>query len=193
MIGQSMVIRRAPATMHQPEDNRTWLLQIVQARAAGQTCLPARLGLDEQTYQALSRQYAFEANSWSSNQNAQAEQEDLRQELLDLRQDEWDEIRTLLLSGRHGLDPAEEVMAAIVAAACLGGGHLWQDLGMTSRLQLHELLSYNFPDITARNTQNMRWKKFFYKQLCEQEGGYVCRSPTCEQCPTYNDCFGDET
>ena len=35
---------------------------------------------------------------------------------------------------------------------------------------------HNFPQLARRNTQDMRWKKFLYKQLCEQDGGYVCRS-----------------
>ena len=83
-------------------------------------------------------------------------------------------------------------MAPIVAAACLGGDHLWRDLGLASRQQLRELLQHNFPQLAQRNVNDMRWKKFFYKQLCEQDGGYVCRSPSCEQCPTHHDCFGEE-
>ncbi|MFM8444786.1 MAG: nitrogen fixation protein NifQ, partial [Methylococcus sp.] len=33
------------------------------------------------------------------------------------------------------------------------------------------------------------WKKFLYKQLCEAEGIYVCRAPSCGECVDYADCF----
>lgn len=167
------------------EPNRAWLEQIVRAQRSGRGCLPFHLGLDARAHAALVRAHFPELGD--------AAGDDLRQELLELRRDEWSDLRDLLLSGRRGRDPGEAWMAAIVAAGCLGGDHLWRDLGLASRLELHELLTHNFPHLAMRNTQDMRWKKFFYKQLCEREGGYVCRSPSCEQCPTYHDCFGEET
>jgi NifQ. len=39
---------------------------------------------------------------------------------------------------------------------------------------------------------DMKWKKFIYKQLCEAEGLYVCRAPSCEVCKDYDQCFGKE-
>lgn len=165
------------------ERNRHWLGSILEAQRAGRTCLPTTLGLEEAVFVAL---------FGMPLPGAPSERDLLREELLALRRDEWGELRDLLLADRRGSDPAETAMAAIVAAACLGGDHLWRDLGLVSRLELQALLSHNFPALARRNTQNMRWKKFFYKQLCEQEGGYVCRSPSCEQCPTYHDCFGEE-
>jgi nitrogen fixation protein NifQ len=50
----------------------------------------------------------------------------------------------------------------------------------------------NFPSLAARNDKNMKWKKFFYKQLCDAEGIYVCRSPSCEVCVDYAQCFAPE-
>ncbi|MBN2752943.1 MAG: nitrogen fixation protein NifQ [Rhodospirillaceae bacterium] len=38
----------------------------------------------------------------------------------------------------------------------------------------------------------MKWKKFLYRELCKSETGYVCRSPSCNACPRYDDCFGSE-
>jgi len=117
---------------------------------------------------------------------------ELRQQLLDLRRDEWMEVRDLLLKHRAGRHPMETAMADIVAAGCLGGEHLWRDLGLASRAELGELMQLLFPDLAAKNERDMKWKKFFYKQLCEQEGGYVCRAPSCEECAAYDDCFGPE-
>jgi nitrogen fixation protein NifQ len=38
----------------------------------------------------------------------------------------------------------------------------------------------------------MKWKKFFYKQICEREGFKLCKSPSCGECVDYNKCFGPE-
>ena len=174
--------------------NSQYVQQIVQAQRHGNTCLPTRLGLTEQDYAALLHTYAATLNPFMIEPSPTAvECSALRQQLLDLRRDEWQDLVDLLLSHRLQQDESEIWLAHIVAAACMGSEHLWRDLGMQTREQLRQLLTDNFPELVRRNDKDMRWKKFFYKQLCEQEGGYVCRSPTCEQCPTYHDCFGDES
>ncbi|MGZ5000986.1 MAG: nitrogen fixation protein NifQ, partial [Methylomonas sp.] len=85
-----------------------------------------------------------------------------------------------------------EWLIGIIVAACLGSDHLWQDLGLWSRGELTALLRHNFPALAARNDRDMKWKKFLYKQLCEAEGLYVCRAPSCEVCKDYPLCFGSE-
>ncbi|WP_043238857.1 nitrogen fixation protein NifQ [Stutzerimonas azotifigens] len=172
------------------ESNAAWLAQIVRAQREGRSCLPAHLGLDARQYAALLARHGLRPLVRGAEDGLLGERDALREELLALRREEWQELRDLLLAGQD--DRGEPAMAAIVAAACLGGEHLWRDLGLDSRAQLHALLMHNFPHLAVRNTQDMRWKKFFYKQLCEQGGGYVCRSPSCETCPTYHDCFGEE-
>lgn len=108
------------------------------------------------------------------------------------RHDELDELRRLLLGHRAQQSASEQWIAEIVAVACLSSHHLWQDLGLWSRRDLSALMQRNFPRLAARNDKDMKWKKFLYKQLCETEGIYTCRSPSCEVCPDYNDCFGPE-
>ncbi len=105
---------------------------------------------------------------------------------------EHDDLLTLLQQHCAGTDDSEHWMAAIVTAACMGGDHLWQDLGLWSRVDLSRLMTQNFPALAARNTRDMKWKKFLYKQLCEGEGVVVCRSPSCEVCVDYAKCFGPE-
>jgi len=80
----------------------------------------------------------------------------------------------------------------IIVAGCLGNDHLWQDLGLWSRSQLTALLHFNFPELAAKNSMDMKWKKFLYKQLCEEEGLYVCRAPSCNVCIDYAKCYGPE-
>ena len=87
---------------------------------------------------------------------------------------------------------AEDSRAEIVTAACMANDHLWQDLGLWSRKYLSQLMTQNFPALAAKNNKDMKWKKFLYKQLCAQEGIYVCRAPSCEVCVDYAKCFGPE-
>lgn len=108
------------------------------------------------------------------------------------RQDEIVDLRALLLSHRAGKSRSEVWVAEIICAGCIGGGHLWHDLGLFSRAELGALIQRNFPTLHAKNIKNMRWKKFFYKQLCEGEGVYICRSPSCEACPEFVNCFSSD-
>ena len=112
---------------------------------------------------------------------------------LDLeRSEELHDLRVLLLDNCSGNTPTEAWMVEIVTAACMGGDHLWQDLGLWSRADLSRLMVGHFSPLAKRNDKDMKWKKFLYKQLCEAEGVYVCRSPSCEECADYQNCFGSE-
>jgi nitrogen fixation protein NifQ len=98
-----------------------------------------------------------------------------------------------MLRDRAGESPSEVWMAQALAAGCMGTDHLWQDLGLWSRGDLTGLMRRNFPALARRNVKDMKWKRFLYKQLCEAEGIYTCRSPSCETCTDYHGCFGPET
>lgn len=107
------------------------------------------------------------------------------------RDDEVVDVRTLLLEGAAPL-PGAEGMAETVAVACLGDNHLWQDLQLSHRGELSALMTHWFPAVAAKNTRDMKWKKFLYKQLCEREQVFVCKSPSCAVCSDYKVCFGPE-
>jgi nitrogen fixation protein NifQ len=108
------------------------------------------------------------------------------------RHDEREALRTLLREHCAGADVSAHWMAGIVTAACMGGDHLWQDLGLWSRVDLSRLMMQNFSALAAKNSRDMKWKKFLYKQLCDREGVVVCRSPSCEVCADYAKCFAPE-
>jgi nitrogen fixation protein NifQ len=38
----------------------------------------------------------------------------------------------------------------------------------------------------------MKWKKFFYRQLCEKAQVPICKSPSCAICTDYKLCFAPE-
>jgi nitrogen fixation protein NifQ len=106
--------------------------------------------------------------------------------------EEVDDLRTLLLDHRTSDLPETTWMASAVARACLFSDHLWQDLGLTSRKDLSGLLTRHFQPLASKNTGDMKWKKFFYKQLCEREGLNLCKAPSCGVCADYKICFGPE-
>lgn len=102
------------------------------------------------------------------------------------------DLRALLLE--HRADDAEEQvwLAAIVARRSLEPNHLWQDMGFADRTELNAMFRRHFPALVALNSGDMKWKKFFYRQLCSREGFLVCKSPHCEQCDDYHACFDGE-
>ena len=108
------------------------------------------------------------------------------------RADEMQDLHRLLMQHRTDASEAQALMADILVAGCMGDDHLWQDLGLWCRADLSRLMSDNFAPLAARNDRDMKWKKFLYKQLCETEGIYTCRSPSCEVCADYAACFGPE-
>jgi nitrogen fixation protein NifQ len=108
------------------------------------------------------------------------------------RRDEINELVGLMLLDKAGETPSEVWLAHIVAAGCMAPDHLWQDLGLWARGDLTELMRRNLPALAARNVKDMKWKRFLYKQLCEAEGIYTCRVPSCELCTDYHVCFGPE-
>jgi nitrogen fixation protein NifQ len=151
---------------------------------SGESALPAGWGLSPAAFAALMN-FHFPGCDNPVYQGTQNTADSVRH-------DEQAELVALMISHRAGDSPSELWMASIVAAGCLGNDHLWQDLGLWCRDDLSSLMRRNFPSLAAKNVQNMKWKKFLYKQLCIAEGVYVCRSPSCEVCADYQACFGPE-
>lgn len=110
------------------------------------------------------------------------------------RFDEVEDVASLLAGHvTPGRDPVFAAwLAQALALACLGCDHLWQDLRLDARSELSALIDDWFEPLARRNVQNMKWKKFFYKQLCEREQLLICKSPTCQSCSDYPVCFGPE-
>ena len=65
-------------------------------------------------------------------------------------------------------------------------------MGLTGRQALSDLLQQNFTALHDKNVGNMKWKKFFYKQLCERAEVNLCKAPSCQVCADYRSCFGPE-
>ena len=166
-----------------PNDDLFARMLVSQTAGSDAGALPPGLGLTPPDFAALMARHfpGFSLPAALANPSAKDE-----------RNAERDDLLVLLKEHCAGTDISEFWMAKIVTAACMGGNHLWQDLGLWSRVDLTRLMTQNFPALAAKNTRDMKWKKFFYKQLCAQEGVYVCRSPSCEVCVDYAKCFGPE-
>jgi nitrogen fixation protein NifQ len=99
----------------------------------------------------------------------------------------------MLLRWRGGARSAESLwFADIIARRAMETRHLWEDLGLPSRPALTALMGRHFPRAVALNAPNMRWKKFFYRQICADAAFSLCLSPSCDECPEKAACFAPE-
>ncbi|SEG26854.1 nitrogen fixation protein NifQ [Marinobacterium lutimaris] len=170
------------------------LAHLILGPRRGVGCLPLNLGLEaEQFARLIERHFADDSDLIAADpaeKHLIQTRSDLREELMRIRDDERIELVELLEDFRSPAAPVE--LSLIIATACLGGDHLWRDLGLPDRSELSDLMQRAYPALKALNDRDMKWKRFFYKQLCERGGGYVCRAPSCDQCSAYAECFGPE-
>lgn len=80
-------------------------------------------------------------------------------------------------------------LATIIAHACLRPDHLWRDLGLSGRDAVSAMLTRYFPALVARNTANLRWKKFLARDLALARGDEPAPAPGCPGCEDYRQCF----
>lgn len=105
----------------------------------------------------------------------------------------YDLLSTYLPHDGEDRPPAPALwLARIVAARAACPGHLWAALGLRHRGELTAALRRHLPALAAANHQGMRWKRFFFKQLCDCSGGTLCRAPNCGSCSDFEQCFGAE-
>lgn len=83
-------------------------------------------------------------------------------------------------------------LAHILTARAAHPGHLWVSLGLFERPQLSAAIRRHLPSLAEANNRNMRWKRFLFKQVCDLNGGLMCKTPNCGECSDYALCFGEE-
>lgn len=159
---------------------------ILESYRQGETALPLYMGLNQNGYDALLLAMGLESVPFSREVEEKLR---LRLELMKMRIGESEELEKLLVESLNPDVTFGSEMVTALASACLGSQHLWRDLGMPERPRLTALFRDYFPLLHAKNVNNMRWKRFLYRQLCENGGDYVCRSPSCEECASYSECF----
>ncbi len=83
--------------------------------------------------------------------------------------------------------------AMMIARRAQSPNHLWQDLGLRNRGELSGLMTRHFHPLAARNSNDMKWKKFLYRMICRDAGYSLCTAPSCSECTDFENCFGDES
>jgi nitrogen fixation protein NifQ len=162
------------------------IARMLASQVSGMGDMPERLGLSRVQFSNLLQQlYALDD---SSNFDHYGSELDLS------RSPEHEDLRNLFLEHIAPTVTLQTVewVADILVAGCMGSDHLWQDMGFWSRNDLSAIIRFAFAPLADKNTQDMKWKKFFYKQLCVREGVYACRAPSCQVCVDYSNCFGPE-
>ena len=102
---------------------------------------------------------------------------------------EFDDLVELLLDHRASDADYNEWLAYAVASGCMGSNHLYQDMGLPDRHALSALLEHYFTTLYLKNVNDMKWKKFFYKQLCDRAEVTMCPARSCQSCVDYRNCF----
>ncbi|QWA13538.1 nitrogen fixation protein NifQ [Sodalis ligni] len=170
-----------------PARAEIWLRRLMLTHLQGGARFPADMGLSPAAYRQLAQRVLLAPDSRPHNLRQQDEliamlQRSRRQERQGLA--EW--LQQYMV-------PRGAPLNQLIARGSLGFSHLWQDLGLSSREELRELMTDCFPELVRMNHRNMRWKKFFYRQLCLADSGEInCRSPSCEQCIEQESCFAPE-
>jgi len=109
------------------------------------------------------------------------------------RSDEELMVHELLMRHMVTITPYGRWVASIIARRSMEPDHLWQALGLFERSELRRLLESSFRPLAEKNITNMRWKRFFYREVCESEGFSMCTVPDCRACVSFAECFSDES
>ena len=88
--------------------------------------------------------------------------------------------------------PPARWLAQCLAARAARPGHLWIAMGLLERPQLTAAIARHLPSLAAANDKGMRWKRYFFREICNHSGGLLCKSPSCGACSDYALCFARE-
>jgi len=102
-------------------------------------------------------------------------------------------LRELLWRFRTASSPINSLLTFLIARRATRPNHLWQDLGLANRGELSKLMLRHFAILARRNDQDMKWKKFFYRMICRDDGFSMCVAPCCSECGDFNACFCSES
>ncbi|MET4312658.1 nitrogen fixation protein NifQ [Bradyrhizobium sp. RT4b] len=164
--------------------DRHVLACVLAASAMDGGQLPERAGLTNQELNALLVQYlpSSPVRRWTWREQSPLS-----------APDETIMVRDLLLAQRSTPSEVGGWLARMIARRAMEPNHLWEDLGLRKRDELSRLLTRHFGPLAARNSKKMRWKRFFYRMLCEDDGLVMCTTPVCTECNDFDLCFGEES
>lgn len=176
---------QSPKPEHIACEDRHLFACLLSVAARSPLALTAALGLEQETIVAILQRF-FPAIEYSS--------------LLDFSApvtkqpgEKNAEVLSIILShlSDHAAEPALW-LAHILTARAAQPGHLWVSMGLFKRTELSAAIRRHLPSLAAANHQNMRWKRYLFKQVCDRNGGTMCKSPNCGICSDYALCFAED-
>ncbi|MDY0744635.1 nitrogen fixation protein NifQ [Paucibacter sp. R3-3] len=99
-------------------------------------------------------------------------------------------LHRLLLAHLDDGAPELAILAEVLACACMGRQHLWQDLGLSGRGDVSRLMALAFPRLFRSNVRDLRWKRHLFLSLGQTLGLPDLQPPRCDECDTRASCLG---
>ena len=87
-----------------------------------------------------------------------------------------------LLQEHANSDYSKNDLAPWIAKASLQLGHLYSDLGLSSRKEMGELMTKHFSSLAKLKPEDKRWKKYLYDCIGKT-------APACATCLDISNCF----
>jgi nitrogen fixation protein NifQ len=87
-----------------------------------------------------------------------------------------------LLRAHANDDYSKNELAPWIAKTSLEMGHLYSDLGLTSRKEMGEFMSKHFTSLAKLKPEDKRWKKYLYDCIGKT-------APACATCADISNCF----
>ncbi|MDR3602155.1 MAG: nitrogen fixation protein NifQ [Desulfosporosinus sp.] len=91
-------------------------------------------------------------------------------------------LRDMLIANRTSATPLESWVAHIFIRRCQVGDHMWRSIGLFSRNELTEAMLRYFKPLAVKNIYDLKWKRFIYRQMREENNLDLEKYPYCENC-----------
>lgn len=77
---------------------------------------------------------------------------------------------------------AKDALAGYICEKAFDKGHLYSDMGLSSRVELNRLMADNYPQLASKRPPSIRWKKFLFDEISST-------APACYGCLESQNCF----
>lgn len=94
-------------------------------------------------------------------------------------------LRYMLLANRSKGMPIESWLAHIFIRRCQVGDHMWRSIGLFSRNELTEAMFRYFKPLASKNIYDLKWKRFIYRQMREDNNLSLDKYPYCDNCSRF--------
>ena len=178
-------LMNAPKPDHVSKEDRHLFACLLSVAAQSAMEMSAALGLKESDIEAILRIFFPGIELSSLKMHSAPVTED--------PPEQNDDVLSIILS--HLPDQTKGAsfwLAHTLSTRASHPGHLWVAMGLFERPELSAAIRRHLPSLAKANHQNMRWKRYLFKQVCDLNGGVMCKSPNCGVCSDYELCFAED-